>query len=426
LWFNLGREEIVSRFSWLDFSEHDARQAQEVIDLFREEDTRDELGLGTIRDPIADRLFPGTSTIQTRARYFLFVPWVYTELLRRKTRAEDVEKTLRRLQGQLRDGLVGVEAGSGVIGARAGEDVRRLPSSVYWAGLRAWGIRKFAGSEADFHRRFERTWRREVESAVVDGGEGFAEDGGAWHRNLPAAPEGFPKEATGFGLSADEAEYLRERVMTGHASSLLAKALQRRQTIQAEEIFPWDVEWDLAPGSELNKALEHARDFSEVMHGASLLYNLMLSEKKGVEGRISEYEERLSEWRGMVSSRREELSGWDRTGFWEFVDRCPGARVPVPTQAFVEKWAEIVLTGRGGLQIARSKAARDLVTEREIKLKGARARLEDPKALERWGGEAGAGRLDFRWNRPVRAVVNDILEGLDSVGKGGRRGGGRA
>ena len=38
--------------------------------------TLDELGIGPIRDTIADTLFPGTSTIQTRARYFLFIPWI--------------------------------------------------------------------------------------------------------------------------------------------------------------------------------------------------------------------------------------------------------------------------------------------------------------------------------------------------------------
>lgn len=54
--------------TWLDYSEQERRQAMEVIDLFREEETRDELGLGTIRDAFADLLFAGTSTIQTRAR----------------------------------------------------------------------------------------------------------------------------------------------------------------------------------------------------------------------------------------------------------------------------------------------------------------------------------------------------------------------
>ena len=40
---------MPSVFSWLDYSEHDRRKAFEVIDLFRERDTRDELGVG--RDP---------------------------------------------------------------------------------------------------------------------------------------------------------------------------------------------------------------------------------------------------------------------------------------------------------------------------------------------------------------------------------------
>src|SRR5215208_3574696 len=73
-----------SSFSWLDYSEHERRKMLEVIHLFQEKDTRDELGIGTVRDAFADMLFPGTSTIQTRARYFLFVPWIYRGLERRK------------------------------------------------------------------------------------------------------------------------------------------------------------------------------------------------------------------------------------------------------------------------------------------------------------------------------------------------------
>lgn len=39
-----------------------------ILAQFKERDTRDELGLGSLRDAIADLLFPGTSTIQTRLR----------------------------------------------------------------------------------------------------------------------------------------------------------------------------------------------------------------------------------------------------------------------------------------------------------------------------------------------------------------------
>ena len=40
-----------------------------ILALFRERDTRDELGVGVIRDLLADEFFLGTSTIQTRLRY---------------------------------------------------------------------------------------------------------------------------------------------------------------------------------------------------------------------------------------------------------------------------------------------------------------------------------------------------------------------
>ena len=40
---------------------------------------------GVIRDVFSDLLFPGISTIQTRARYFLIVPWIYQRHEKRRT-----------------------------------------------------------------------------------------------------------------------------------------------------------------------------------------------------------------------------------------------------------------------------------------------------------------------------------------------------
>ena len=75
----------------------------DAVDLFKEKGTRDEMGIGSVRDAFADLFFPGTSTIQTRARYFLFVPWVYLQLEQRRVpsseiawRARDMEIGLMR------------------------------------------------------------------------------------------------------------------------------------------------------------------------------------------------------------------------------------------------------------------------------------------------------------------------------------------
>jgi len=69
---------MVPTFTWLDYSEVERRKMLDVIDLFGEKTTRDELGIGGVRDAFADLLFPAT-TIQTTAKYFLFVPWMYNE-----------------------------------------------------------------------------------------------------------------------------------------------------------------------------------------------------------------------------------------------------------------------------------------------------------------------------------------------------------
>lgn len=50
-----------------------------MINLLSEQGAVDELGIGIIRDAFANYFFPGTSTIQNRAKYFLIVPYVLRE-----------------------------------------------------------------------------------------------------------------------------------------------------------------------------------------------------------------------------------------------------------------------------------------------------------------------------------------------------------
>src|SRR3954465_12277391 len=86
---------MPSTFSWLDHSEEARRRALDAIDLFRQPDTRDELGLSSVRDAFAGVFSPGTSTIQTRIRYFLLVPWLY----QRVERAWSSQPAGRRARG---------------------------------------------------------------------------------------------------------------------------------------------------------------------------------------------------------------------------------------------------------------------------------------------------------------------------------------
>ena len=89
---------------------------RDVLDLFREQDTRDELGIGVIRDAFADLLFPGTTTIQTRARYFLLVPWVYLNLEQKRAPSTRFAIRLRQDENYLTRCLLESGESDGVIG----------------------------------------------------------------------------------------------------------------------------------------------------------------------------------------------------------------------------------------------------------------------------------------------------------------------
>ena len=54
-----------------------------------------------------------------------------------------------------------------------------------------------------------------------------------WHPNLPLVPSNFPQVAS-FALQHDEAEYLRERVLTRCDGSLLAHLLRDGEGALAE------------------------------------------------------------------------------------------------------------------------------------------------------------------------------------------------
>jgi uncharacterized protein DUF6361 len=87
---------MMSVLVGLDYSERERRKMLDVVDLFREHDTRDELGVGSVRDAFADMLFPGTSAIMTRARYFLLVPWAYQRRERLHARLAEIAARGRR------------------------------------------------------------------------------------------------------------------------------------------------------------------------------------------------------------------------------------------------------------------------------------------------------------------------------------------
>lgn len=402
---------MSSYFGWMDYSEKERREALDVISLFQETDTQDELGIGTIRDAFADMLFPGISTVQRRARYFLFIPWVYLDLERARVSSNLAAQWARNKEVALIEGLLKSDDQEGILGKEARAKLKRLPSNIYWQGLGRWGIRLFPGSQDQYHRSLDRYYLTSDRRERSEDGEPISRQQSNWHPSLPPKPVGFPDKAS-FHLTRQEADYLQDRIMARAAGTFLA-FMVGRDRISERVDFPWQYpEADLLP-PRVKEQVHHARCFSETIRGAALLYNLLLARARNSAELVGSYEDEIVRW-GRSIQNQPEIRQWKRPRFWEVV-RSENARVQLPTQIFVDSWLDRIFrlleADRSLDSIVGDRDAFELIRHRERALKGPQARLFSQRALELWNGAAGTGQLNYRW--PVaQTVVKDILTGL--------------
>ena len=110
---------MAATLTWIDLTASDRDRMRQVLDLFKEQGTVDEMGLGRLRDALSEALFPGTSTIQTRLRYVLFVPWIYRRLEARSVASSNVSAQLRKAELELIGPLLEHGTSQGVMAASA-------------------------------------------------------------------------------------------------------------------------------------------------------------------------------------------------------------------------------------------------------------------------------------------------------------------
>lgn len=166
--------------------------------------------------------------------------------------------------------------------------------------------------------------------------------------------------------------------------------------------YVWEVDNLTEAPENLRSAADHARRFSTAIHGAALLYNLLLAEKSGNDDLVDSYTAELDDWKDELGATQV-LRGWDRDAWWATV-QAANPRLRTMTRTFVDRWLDLLDADD---DVAASRDARTLVSDREKRIKGGRARLLNQSALDRWSGASGTGRHSFRW-----PVASSHLEDL--------------
>jgi hypothetical protein len=391
-------------FSWLAYSEREQREAQDLASTLSERETRDELGIGAIRDALADRLFPGTSTIQSRARYFLFLPWLF-QLLEREPSGRSRERA-DRLERQLAAVLRESADTAGLVGAQT-LAVQRLPSSIYWNGLGILRIRRYALSLSDYYRWLDDP-QRTTRVLVDDDGLPLAGEARTIWEPLPEAPGSFPDQAE-FRLRPVDSQFLQDRVRAASPyRTTLLQLLFDHGRPDARCDFPWTYPWRRGRGAtipaEVREELEVAELFSLGYHGAALLFNLLIAEAREETDQADRYRRRIAAWQDRDAPR---VATFRLERLWSIV---PPTRVSTATRDFVTKWFALV-PGSMKRPIADVSEARELVRRRELRVKGGqRSRIANPFRVG-WNGASGSARLDYRWGAAVQQIVLDVVQG---------------
>jgi len=383
---------------WVDFSKSDRDTVFSVLQQLTEPGAVDELGIGTIRDAFSDILFPGTSTIQTRAKYMFIVPYICLELERegKLSRREFIE-LLGKKEVELID-MLAVGDAEGVIGTRSRQTLRRKPSSIYWNALRMYGfftepltISEYAKifcakrNAADYQKSKSRHNMHDKDEEDTTDDTDIGMSGMAFWR-VPA-PSSKWRDTVTINLTKEEAVFMRNKIlsMPGVKDSLLALILRENRFDFCEYDSFADISnmQDIMPSDMWNDYCL-ARDFSEFVFGAQVRYNVIFSEKLN---KIAN-----KKWR-------------------EYKKKCPMVnlaevrerlRPREKTMRFLKQFQDL---------IDDESALDELIIKREKDLKGpSRAKLTNKELYHYDNNSVNMVPLNYRFEN-VQRIVRDIFDG---------------
>lgn len=274
---------------WVDFSDNDRKKVLEVIHLLSEKGAVDELGFGIIRDGFADYFFPGTSTVQTRAKYYLLVPYILKDAVNKDKPERYLDTTEKNVAVEMfnknmKDGLIGADS------IAAGKWVVRAPSDIYWNGIKKLGIFKQDISINQYFLEYEKlkklkkntsgnTFNKDEEGEHDDSDAGSEGSTNFW--NLPTYKDNW-RDNLKLNLTSREAAFLRKRILnvktkTGKQtlySYILSNNIKLDNYDSFEELSE-DIKKSVHP--ELCEMLDLADSFNKLAMIAKCRYNILIS-----------------------------------------------------------------------------------------------------------------------------------------------------
>lgn len=414
----------MANIGWIDFSTNDRRKVTQLLTLLQPEGQLDELGIGRIRDGLSDKLFPGISTIQTRAKYFFIISYIlrdfYHNSLKSKSKisiALYLEEREHEVKNKLKD-IYGGQTGTGVIGITLAKEKKivRSPSEIYWVGLQTFGFIDSEGlSISSFLRRMQ--YKTEANLATISQIDKDKEnddyDAGVTFTDpikVPVCPNWM--ETLSIELTHEESDFFYSSLINSNndnlSGSILRALFQNPALIdqfRKADSFR-DFARSVAAFESISPSVTLAHDFSQVIEGAHLLYNHMLQKRFYEAIYDNSFLEKFELWHTGLRGAMIDSSAFNPAQLSPWMG---------PASYFVTNWWNIVSSTE---QLDENKMAllQSEVTNQEFRAKRKKSRLRGTLQSNidlAPNKRVGLKMLDYRFQN-VKRIIEDILKNKDA------------
>ena len=384
----------MNQIGWIDYSREDRNLISKLLASLSEEGALDEIGIGVARDRFSDILFPGITTLQTRAKYFFLVPYTLMKLENQKSQV-DTEIFMEKLRREEKKNCKIFGDVEGNIGNSTLNNnfwIKRGPSEIYWTGLKKYGFFNDHGiydnlSLNDYVKislSKPNVWEEDSNNRIdnIDFWSLLRNN----HQLYPPAEKYYVDLK--MSLTAEERKVIKHQI-EHHCYGSLLKLLLMNPDIDYKQFLDYNslflsFKADDDFGKEfdtLMKQMKMAYLFSELTYFLRILYNCLLNNVDAQDMWNSESE--------ILIQHCKEIDLDDLSKILE-----------LNTNTGLYKFIKDVLNN-----LEKEKQLKILIQDREFNLKRNRSKIG--KVSE--SGWIGGKRLDYRFQN-AKHILNDILE----------------
>lgn len=314
------------QIGFVNFNTEEKKRVAKMMQLLQESEAIEELGIGRVRDHFSNTLFPGTSTLQHHAKYFVVMPSLYyhTAFKSRKFQnLAEVSRYIKEAEVQITRQMAKWDNNqintteTGITGINTLKDalndynkyVKYDPAYIYGSGLARYGIIPDTGVErlilelnkkhfADPHNK----GALKSEDTTEDAGDLTGDK--QVIKTCGESYDFFNGKTMSLVLTEKEASFMKDRIHSSCDGTMLAYLIDNKYELP-ERIGYYEIEELLSElDPEVVNVYKKSVLFSKLMHLIDWRFNYSYFDSFGntYEAEVckDEYEKLLAEYKEVI------------------------------------------------------------------------------------------------------------------------------